>query len=164
MQFEGYTIEVIPSLHALTPNKEVPFAGRFTSVPGVPRTIKDMPEGDTFIYVLTIDRKRQIFVMSTGNFAERTINGLTPDVALVAPFGRGQIHDFTPRLLKALNVPRIVLPTHWDNWERPLTQPSEDGRARLGDDGSLDIFVNELKSASPKSRVVVLKYLGSFAP
>ena len=72
--------------------------------------------------------------MSTGNFAERTINGLTPDVALVAPFGRGQIHDFTPRLLKALNFPRVVLPTQWDNWERPLTQPPEDGRARLGDE------------------------------
>jgi hypothetical protein len=24
MQFDGYTIEVIPSLHALTPNKKVP--------------------------------------------------------------------------------------------------------------------------------------------
>jgi len=49
-----------------------------------------MPEGDTFIYVLTIDRKFQIFLMSTGNFSERAISGLRPDVALVAPFGRGQ--------------------------------------------------------------------------
>jgi len=61
MQFDGYTIEVILSLHALAPNKKVPFAGRLTSVPGVPQTIKDMPEGETFIYVLTIGRKFQIF-------------------------------------------------------------------------------------------------------
>jgi len=67
-------------------------------------------------------------------------------------------------LLKALNFPRIVLPTHWDNWERPVTQPPEDGRARLGNDGNLDVFVNELKAVSPKSRVVVLKYFESFAP
>jgi L-ascorbate metabolism protein UlaG (beta-lactamase superfamily) len=164
MQFDGYAIEVIPSLHALAPNKKVPFPGRLTSVPGVPQTIKDMPDGDTFIYLLTIDRKFQVFLMSSGNFSERAISGLKPDVALVAPFGRSQIHDFTPRLLKALNFPRIVLPTHWDNWERPVTQPPEDGRARLGNDGNLDIFVNELKSASPKSGVVVLKYFESFAP
>ena len=102
--------------------------------------------------------------MSSGNFSERAISGLKPDVALVAPFGRSQIHDFTPRLLKALNFPRIVLPTHWDNWERPMTQPPEDGRTRLGNDGNLDVFVKELKGASPRGRVVVLKYFESFAP
>jgi len=123
-----------------------------------------MPDGDTFIYLLTIDRKFQVFLMSSGNFSERAISGLKPDVALVAPFGRSQIHDFTPRLLKALNFPRIVLPTHWDNWERPMTQPPEDGRTRLGNDGNLDVFVKELKGASPRGRVVVLKYFESFAP
>ena len=164
MQFDGYTIEVIPSLHALAPNEKVPFAGRLTSVPSLPQTIKDMPDGDTFIYLLTIDRKFQIFLMSSGNFSERAMSGLKPDIALVAPFGRSQISDFTPRLLKALNFPRIVLPTHWDNWERPVTQPPEDGRARLGRDGNLDVFVKELKGVSPRSRVVVLKYFESFAP
>jgi L-ascorbate metabolism protein UlaG (beta-lactamase superfamily) len=164
MQFDGYTLEVIPSLHALSSSKRVPFAGRFTSVPGRPQTIKDMPEGDTFIYLLTIDRKFQLFLMSTGNFSERSITGLKPDVAVVAPFGRSQVYDFTPRLLKALNFPRIVLPSHWDNWERSITEPPEDGRARLGNDGNLDVFVKELKQASPRSRVIVLKYFEAFAP
>jgi L-ascorbate metabolism protein UlaG (beta-lactamase superfamily) len=164
MQFDGYTIEVIPSLHSVGSTKKVPFPGRLTSVRAVPRMIKDMPEGDTFIYVLTIDRTFKIFVMSTGNFVERAISGLRPDVALVAPFGRSQIHDFTPRLLKALNFPKVLLPTHWDNWERPITEPPEDGRTRLGDDGNLDLFVKELKRTSTKSRVVVLKYFESFTP
>jgi L-ascorbate metabolism protein UlaG (beta-lactamase superfamily) len=83
IQFDGYTIEVIPSLHALGPAKKVLFPGRFASVPTIPRTIKDMPEGDTFVYLLTINRKFQIFLMSAGNFVERTITGLRPDVALV---------------------------------------------------------------------------------
>jgi len=55
-------------------------------------------------------------------------------------------------LLKALNFPRIVLPTHWDNWERPMTQQPEDGRARLGNDGNLDIFVNELRGVTEEPR------------
>jgi hypothetical protein len=37
--------------------------------------------------------------------------------------------------LKALNFPKVVLPTHWDNWERPITGPAEDARARFGDAG-----------------------------
>lgn len=164
IQFDGYTIEVIPSLHALGAAKKVLFPGRLTSVPSIPRTIKDMPEGDTFIYLLTVDQTFQIFLMSAGNFVERAIAGLRPDVALVAPFGRSQIHDFTPRLLKALNFPKVVLPTHWDNWERPITGPAEDARTRFGDAGSLDLFVKELRQASPRTRVVVLKYFESFSP
>ena len=78
IQFDGYTIEVIPSLHALGAAKKVLFPGRLTSVPAIPRTIKDMPEGDTFIYLLTVDQTFQIFVMSAGSFVERAIAGLRP--------------------------------------------------------------------------------------
>jgi L-ascorbate metabolism protein UlaG (beta-lactamase superfamily) len=163
MQFDGYTIEVIPSLHSMGPTKKIPFPGRLASVPAVPRTIKDMPEGDSLIYVLTVGTFKA-FLMSTANFIERAIVGLKPDVALVAPLGRTQLHDFTPRLLAALEHPGVVLPTHWDNWERPLTEPPQDARAWLGGGGNLDVFVKELKQASPKSRVVVLKYFESFAP
>src|SRR2546430_13437283 len=83
--------------------------------------------------------------MSSANFVERAIAGLEPDVALLAPLARKQVHDYTPRLLRALNYPGVVLPTHWDNWERPLTEPPQDPRAVLGDDGNLDVFVREVK-------------------
>jgi L-ascorbate metabolism protein UlaG (beta-lactamase superfamily) len=164
LQFDGYTIEVVPSLHSVGPTKKVPFAGRFSQVPIVPRLVKDLPEGDTLIYLLTVDQRVRIFLMSTANFTERALTGLRPDVALVAPFGRSQVHDFTPRLLKALEYPRFLLPTHWDNWERPITAEPEDGRGRLGNDGNLDVFVKELRQAAPKSQVVVMKYFGSFTP
>ncbi|PYM79405.1 MAG: MBL fold metallo-hydrolase, partial [Candidatus Rokuibacteriota bacterium] len=80
------------------------------------------------------------------------------------PLSRKQVHDFTPRLLRALTYPRVILPTHWDNWERPLTEPPQDPRAVLGDDGNLDVFVREVKEVSPESQVVVLKYFETFAP
>jgi hypothetical protein len=100
--------------------------------------------------VLTVG-KFEAFLMSTANFIERVLVGLKPDVALAAPLGRTQLHDSTPRLPAALDHPRVVLPTHWDNWERPLTEPSEDARARLGDAGNLDVFVKELKQTSPRA-------------
>jgi L-ascorbate metabolism protein UlaG (beta-lactamase superfamily) len=162
-QFDGYTIEVFPSLHSMQPTKKVPFPGRFVSVPAVPATIADMPEGDTLIYMLTVG-KFSTFLMSTANFVEREIRGLRPDVAIVAPLGRGQVASYTTRLLDALNTPSIVLPTHWDNWERPLSDPPQDARQRLGDAGNIDVFVNEVKQASPKTRVVTMDFVQAFAP
>jgi L-ascorbate metabolism protein UlaG (beta-lactamase superfamily) len=163
-QFDGYTIEVFRSLHSLQPTKKVPFPGRFLSVPTIPATIAEMPEGDSLIYMLTVGGKFSIFLMSTANFIEREIVGLRPDVALVAPLGRGQVPNFTARLLKAINDPKMILPTHWDNWERPLSDPPQDLRNQLGDAGNIDLFVNEIKQVSPKCQVVTMNFLQSFSP
>ena len=43
------------------------------------------------------------------------------------------------RLLKALNYPKTLLPTHWDNFEKPLSGPPEDLRALFGDPANLDL-------------------------
>jgi hypothetical protein len=63
--------------------------------------------------------------MSSGNYIERAITGLKPEVA--------NTHAFTPRLMKALNYPKLVLPTHWDNFEAPLSDPPTDLRGVYGD-------------------------------
>ena len=123
-----------------------------------------MPEGDSLIYVITISEKFSIFLMSTANYIERAIAGLKPDVALVASIFANQIHDYTPRLLKALNYPKVILPTHWDNFEKPLSEPPLDLRNIFGAPANMDLAVKEIKQVSPKSRVVMLKYFESFAP
>jgi len=123
-----------------------------------------MPEGDSLIYVITISGKFSIFLMSTANYIERAIAGLKPDVALVASIFANQIHHYTPRLLKALNYPKVILPTHWDNFEKPLSEPPLDLRNIFGAPANMDLAVQEIKQVSPKSRVVMLKYFESFAP
>lgn len=123
-----------------------------------------MPEGDSLIYVITISGKFSIFLMSTANYIERAIAGLKPDVALVASIFANQIHDYPPRLLKALNYPKVILPTHWDNFEKPLSEPPLDLRNIFGAPANMDLAVKEIKQVSPKSRVVMLKYFESFAP
>src|SRR5437016_5375794 len=134
MQFDGYTIEVFPSVHSMGGTKKYAVPGHLVSVPSAPPTkIGDLPEGDTLIYLLTIGDKYRIFLMSSGNYIERAIAGLKPDVALVAPLFSNNTHAFTPRLLKALNYPRTILPTHWDHFEAPLSEPPRDLRSIYGD-------------------------------
>jgi len=114
--------------------------------------------------VLTIGGKYSIFLMSSGNYIERAIAGLRPDVALIAPLFSNNTHAFTPRLVKALNHPKIVLPTHWDDFEAPLSEPPKDLRGIYGDVANLDLWVKEMKTVSPKSRIITTKYFGSYAP
>lgn len=164
MQFDGYTIEVFPGLHSMGPTKKHTVPGHLYQVPSAPTKVGDMPEGDSLIYLITIREKFSIFLMSTANFVERAIAGLKPDVALIASIFANQIHKFTPRLLKALNYPKVILPTHWDHFEKPYSEPPQDLRAVFGDPANLDLWVKEAKQLSPKSRIVVLKFFESFAP
>ncbi len=164
MQFDGYTIEAFPGLHSMGPTKKHAVPGHLYQVPPAPTKVGDMPEGDSLIYVITIRGKFSIFLMSTANFGERAIAGLKPDVALVASIFANQIHNFTPRLLKALNYPKVILPTHWDNFEKPYSEPAQDLRAIFGDPANLDVWVKEAKQVSPKSKVVVLKFFESYSP
>src|SRR6266540_3297378 len=156
MQFDGYTIEVFPGLHSMGATKKFAVPGHIYQVPPTPTTVGELPEGDSLIYLITIGEKFRIFLMSTANYVERAIAGLKPDVALVASIFANQIHDFTPRLLKALNHPKVLLPTHWDNFEKPLSEPPEDLRSLFGDPANLDLWVKDVKRLSPKSTVVTM--------
>jgi L-ascorbate metabolism protein UlaG (beta-lactamase superfamily) len=165
MQFDGYTIEVFPSVHSMGGAKKYAVPGHVVSVPPSPPTkLGDLPEGDTLIYVLTIGGKYSIFLMSSGNYIERAIAGLRPDVALIAPLFSNNTHTFTPRLAKALNYPKLVLPTHWDDFEAALSEPPKDLRGIYGDVANLDLWVKEMKTVSPKTKIVTTKYFGSYAP
>jgi hypothetical protein len=64
-------------------------------------------------------------------------------------FIQREIYDYTDRLMRGLNFPRLVLPTHWDNFLAPYDtsqQPSID---------ALQSFIAEVHAASPDSKVVV---------
>jgi L-ascorbate metabolism protein UlaG (beta-lactamase superfamily) len=162
MAFDGYTIEVFEALHSLGATKKYVLPGHLVSDPPPPKVVGDLPEGDTLCYLLTIDGGPSVFLMSSANFVERAFAGIRPDVALVAGLFRHQIRHYTERLTDALGHPAVLLPTHWDNFERPYDDGPHDLRDLLGEQGSLDAFVRELKRASPRSRVVVLDFFETF--
>ena len=65
---------------------------------------------------------------------------------------RREIYDYTARLLRLLGYPRLVLPTHWDQFNVPYNASQESAIKRL------QSFIAEVKAASPKTQVLVPEY------
>jgi L-ascorbate metabolism protein UlaG (beta-lactamase superfamily) len=162
LQYEGYTVEVFRSLHSLTgftgPIKQVPFPGTRPSVRAVPRpiTVADLVEGETLAYQITVAERFRILVLSTANYIERELTALRPDVAIVAA-GGGSIHGYASRLMSALGGPTWVLPTHWDDFDFPLSEPAHDW-------GGLQQLRTAITTASPATTFVTLDHLETFTP
>jgi L-ascorbate metabolism protein UlaG (beta-lactamase superfamily) len=163
---EGLSVRVIPSLHGVlrrAPNRRSdPNAPLRPAV--FPRDAKPpfrmgdlLIEGGTLAYLIRIGG-RQILAFGSMNYIEREIEGLRPDVALIGAMPeRREIHEYTPRLLRALGNPRLVLPTHWDRFNVTYDVAQDAAVQRL------QTFIAEVKSASPDTKVVVPKYFESVA-
>jgi L-ascorbate metabolism protein UlaG (beta-lactamase superfamily) len=160
LSFDGYTIQVLRSLHSATgPRAAVPFPGTRPSYGAVklpePLTIRDLVEGGTLAYEVT---GGGVSVLDFGgsNYVESELAALRPDVVLL-PAGGGKIKDYVARLLRVTGDPRYVLPTHWDDFDYPLTEPAHDW-------GGLEPLRAAVAAASPASRFVVLDHLQTFTP
>lgn len=116
MRFDGFSIEVFPSLHGLSATKQILAPHHLITVPAPPPSVSvDFPEGDTFAYQITVADRFRMFVMGTANYIERALTGLQPDLALLAVPNYTETYQYVPRLMYMLGNPRLVLPTHWDN-------------------------------------------------
>lgn len=144
----GYSVRVIPSLHSALDGKTV-LGGAIAASPALPMRFAEYAEGGTFIYLLRV-AGRQVLIQSTANFIERELEGLRPDIAIIATGLRQEIYDYTCRLLRVLGHPPLVYTTHFDDWRRPPaeTPPSDDLKA----------FVEEARRCSPGTRVVIPKH------
>ncbi|WP_426502289.1 MBL fold metallo-hydrolase [Dactylosporangium sp. McL0621] len=155
LDFGDYTVEVIAALHSRNAAYSLAFPGVRVAQPPAPQTIADLPEGDTLAYQVTIAGGPKVFFMGGSDFVGRNLTGLAPDVAMVALPSGGVVHDFTARLLTALDHPRVVVPVHWDNFETPLHNPPA---VAASDKAKLDAFVAAIHQASPRARVLMPEY------
>lgn len=142
-ELDGFSVRVIPSLHSV-----ISFGGEVADAPALPMRQSGYGEGGTFGYLLRL-AGREVLVLDTANFIERELEGIHPDIAIIAPGLRERIHDYTCRLMRVLGSPPIVLVTHFDAWHEPPTdQPSDDA----------DRFAAEVRACSPRTRVIVPKH------
>jgi len=155
LDFGTYTVEVVGSLHSRNPSWSMAFPGVRLSQPPRPATIADLPEGDTLAYQIRVAGGPAVFFMGASDFAERNLAGLTPDVAMVASAATTSTADYVPRLMAALDYPKVVVPVHWDNFETPLTNPPVVERS---DRERLDDLIAAVRRVSPRSRVLVPEY------
>ena len=151
-EFGDLSIKVIPSLHSALNGKHY-YDGRVVrrDFRG-PRRMDNDVEGGTLAYMLRMAGYRILWFGSM-NYLEREIQRLRPDVALIAAARqRLEIHDYTGRLMRALDRPRLVFATHWDEQSLPYGAP-QDARLR-----EAHVFVREVKAVSPRTRVVVPRH------
>ena len=147
-EMAGYSVRVIPSLHSAIGDKHI-FGADIADAPQLPMPAAGYAEGGTFAYLIRI-AGRQVLVLDTANFIERELAGLRPDVAIVAPGLRAEIHDYTCRLLHALGDPPVVVATHFDDWHHaPHDDPPDDDLQR---------FVAEIHRCAPNTRAIVPKH------
>jgi L-ascorbate metabolism protein UlaG (beta-lactamase superfamily) len=152
-EFGAFSVKVIPSLHSPLDHKHYFSSEKAPEGMKAPLTLRQMhPEGGTLAYLIRFDG-HQILAFGGMNYIEREIEGLEPDVVLVGAAGsRKEIHDYSGRLMRALHFPALVLPTHWDNFTAPY------GASQQASIDALQSFVGEIKTVSPRSKVIVPKY------
>jgi L-ascorbate metabolism protein UlaG (beta-lactamase superfamily) len=156
LKFDGFSVRVISSVHGMfsrpNPSAAVRPPPLFPADAKPPIRFGQHVEGGTLAYLIRIGG-HQIIVFGSMNYIESEITGLRPDVALIGAMPERQnIDDYTPRLMRALGNPPLVLPTHWDRFNVPYTVSQQPAIDRL------QSFIAEVKAASPKTRVIVPEY------
>jgi L-ascorbate metabolism protein UlaG (beta-lactamase superfamily) len=161
LKFEGFSVRVIRSVHGIF---RKPAPGQAPPPPPVvpaglkaPLRLGQHAEGGTLAYLIQIGGHR-ILVFGSMNYIESELVGLRPDVALIGAMPeRNNIEDYTPRLMRVLGNPPLVIPTHWDRFNVPYTFSQQPAVRRL------QPFLDEVKSASPSTRVIVPEYFKPIA-
>jgi L-ascorbate metabolism protein UlaG (beta-lactamase superfamily) len=150
-EFEAISIRVIPSLHSALSGKHYFQSGAIPPVES-PLRLSDYLEGGTLAYLVRL-ASRRVLLFGSMNYLERELEGLRPDVVLVAAARpRREIYRYTERLLRALGRPPIVVATHWDNQGLPFGAAQDEAWREA------ETFVGEVKAVAPRSRVLVPRH------
>nr|AAC32495.1 unknown protein [Streptomyces clavuligerus] len=156
LRFDGYTVEVFRSLHSRLPDHGSFAPGRRVSPPRRPSALGDLVEGDTLAYQVSVDGGPTILLMGAGNFVERELAGIRPDVALVPMTSHTAVHRYVERLLTATGNPPLLIPSHHDDMTTPLTRAP-----RALADSVRPMAARELsRAAAARSRVIEPHHLG----
>ncbi|MFI1864726.1 MBL fold metallo-hydrolase [Streptomyces jumonjinensis] len=159
LQFDGYTVEVFRSLHSQLADHGYFAPGRRVARPRRLAVLGDLVEGDTLSYQVSVDGGPAILLMGAGNFVERELTGIRPDVALVPMSSHSAVHRYVERFLGALGHPPLLIPSHHDDMVTPLT-----GAPRLLAASVRPAAAVELsKAAAPGSHVLTLRHLESLS-
>lgn len=149
--FDGFSIRVLPGLHSALDDKHLSGAGTVIPAGAMPTTMDQFAEGGTLSYLIRLGG-HQILVIGSANFIERELDGLRPDIAIVATGLRQEIYDYTCRLLRLTGNPPLIFTTHFDAWTKPAQTPLSADTVE-----DLAAFGREVQGCSPATRVVVPK-------
>lgn len=158
-QFDDFSVKVIPSIHSALNDKHYFDSRQHTDVETLkaPLMIKDFIEGGSLMFLVRFD-SHKVLTAGSMNFLERELMGLKPDIILPGVnLSRLEIYNYTERLLSVTGFPKIVIPTHWDNFRLPYGYSQEESVEM-----KLKPFIEEVKAVSPGSKVLIPDHLETF--
>ena len=118
LDFKDFSVQVIKSQHGILTRdgqKRQPRSAEITRPLSGPIFGKHFVEGGSYLYYFTFG-KLSLLHQSTGNFIEENLQGLEPDIAILAENGN---YNWT-EALKILR-PKTVVVHHYDDWRVPLS-------------------------------------------
>ena len=157
-QFENFSVRVLPSIHSALGDKhyynsEIYKEGEIQA----PLKIKQFIEGNSLMYLIRFESNK-VLTMGSMNFIERELEGLEPDILLAGVnMSRFNMYKYDERLLAVTNFPRIIIPTHWDNFRVPYGFDQS-----IGVETKIKPFIEKVKDISPSSRVIIPTHLKAF--
>ena len=152
--FEDFSVKVLPSLHSALRDKQYFSSENIPKDIKVPLQIKEYVEGGSLMFFFRF-KDHKVLTMGSMNFIESEINGLKPDILIAGSANsRKEIFKYTERLMKSTNFPRVVIPTHWDDFRVRYDAPQEKAL-----EAKVVPFVEELKRISPKTNVIIPQHL-----
>lgn len=155
-QFENFSVRVIPSIHSALNEKHYLDSRTYTEVPKAPLRVSEFIEGGSLMFLARFSRHK-VLTMGSMNFVERELEGISPDI-LLAGVNQSQLglYKYNERLLRVTGNPKVIIPTHWDNFRLPYGFSQEASVAL-----KLLPFKEDVGRLSPKTEVIIPTHLGT---
>ncbi|WP_394846413.1 MBL fold metallo-hydrolase [Pendulispora brunnea] len=155
-QIGPFSVRAIHALHSLIgmPSGNIPRGVT------LPMAAEGYLPGETLQYLVRVNGRSILFIGSA-NYIESELQGLRPDVAIVATGLREKVPGYTCRLMHALGQPARVFTNHFDAHTKPVEPngPTLDADTRE----SLTKFEQEVHGCAPDTKVVVPTYFQPFS-
>ena len=157
-QFDGFSVRVIPGIHSALADKHYFSSETYKSGDVVaPLRINQFIEGGSLMFMLMINNQK-VLTMGSMNFIESEIEDLNPDILLAGVnLSRFNMYKYDERLLTVTGFPRVVIPTHWDNFRMPYSFSQE-----VSIKNKLVPFRKKVTEVSPKTKVIFPIHLQKF--
>ena len=144
---------MIPSLHSPLNDKRYYQSDVVEEGATRPLRINQLVEGGSLMFMVRL-AGHQVITMGSMNFIEREMEGLRPDIALVgAAPSHLEIREYTPRLMRLLSFPEVVMPSHADNFQAPY------GSELAVRTEWIKAFSEEMRIAAPDTRLIIPRHL-----
>lgn len=158
-QFDGFSVRIVPSIHSALNDKHYFDTRRYDGNTELtaPLAINQFIEGGALSFLARFGG-RTVLTMGSMNFIEREYEGLNPDILLAGVNGsRLGLYEYDRRLLQSTGLPRVVIPTHWDNFVLPY-EFSQDAAI----DRNIKPFIEAAKTIAPQSEIIIPVHLEPF--